>query len=80
MSRFTHFFRKFFVTEKQTPQTFSLLECMVSAWFVSASKFWQIKYQDLPCGGEPICNESSGKLRRCTLEALGSEEAPVVFV
>jgi len=29
MSRFTHFFRRFFVTEKQTPQTFSLLECMV---------------------------------------------------
>ena len=28
MSRFTHFFRRFFVTEKQTPQTFSLLECM----------------------------------------------------
>ena len=31
MSRFTHFFRIFFVTEKQTPQTFSLLECM-SLW------------------------------------------------
>ena len=29
MSRFTHFFRNFFGTEKQTPQTFSLLECMV---------------------------------------------------
>ena len=29
LSRFTHFFRRFFVTEKQTPQTFSLLECMV---------------------------------------------------
>ena len=28
MSRFTHFFRRFFVTEKQTPQTFTLLECM----------------------------------------------------
>ena len=28
MSRFTHFFRRFFVTEKQTPQTVSLLECM----------------------------------------------------
>ena len=30
MLRFTHFFRNFFVTEKQTPQTFSLLECMSS--------------------------------------------------
>ena len=29
LSRFTHFFRNFLVTEKQTPQTFSLLECMV---------------------------------------------------
>ena len=28
MSRFTHFFRNFFATEKQPPQTFSLLECM----------------------------------------------------
>ena len=28
MSRFTHFFRRFFVTEKQTPQTFPLLESM----------------------------------------------------
>ena len=28
MPGFTHFFRRFFVTEKQTPQTFSLLECM----------------------------------------------------
>ena len=27
MLRFTHIFRRFFVTEKQTPQTFSLLEC-----------------------------------------------------
>ena len=25
---FTHFFRKFFLTEKAIPQTFSLLECM----------------------------------------------------
>ena len=30
MSRFTHSFRKCFVTEKQTPQLFSLLECMSS--------------------------------------------------
>ena len=30
MSKFTHFFRRFFVTEKQTPQTVSLLECMLS--------------------------------------------------
>ena len=29
MSRFTQFFCKIFVTKKQTPQTFSLLECMV---------------------------------------------------
>ena len=29
MSRFTNFFRNFFVTEKQTPQKFSLLECMM---------------------------------------------------
>ena len=28
MSRFTHFFRNFFFTEKAVPQTFSLLECM----------------------------------------------------
>ena len=28
MSRFTHSFRKCFVTEKQTPQLFPLLECM----------------------------------------------------
>ena len=28
MSRFTYFFRRFFVTERQTPQTFALLECM----------------------------------------------------
>ena len=28
MSRFTHFFRRFFESEKQNPQTFSLLECM----------------------------------------------------
>ena len=27
-SRFTHFFRRFFETGKQNPQTFSLLECM----------------------------------------------------
>ena len=26
--RFTHFFRRFFETEKQNPQTFILLECM----------------------------------------------------
>ena len=31
MSRFTHSFRRFFVTEKQTPQFFSLLECMERA-------------------------------------------------
>ena len=29
MLRFTQFFRNFFVTEKQTPQKFSLLECMM---------------------------------------------------
>ena len=28
LSRFTHFFRRFFETEKQNPQTFLLLECM----------------------------------------------------
>ena len=27
-SRFTHFFRTFFETENQNPQTLSLLECM----------------------------------------------------
>ena len=31
MSRFTHFFCNFFVTEKQTPQTFTFLECMLSS-------------------------------------------------
>ena len=48
MSRFTHFFRKFFVTEKQTPQTFSLLERMaallvcliiIATWF----EMWRVK-------------------------------------
>ena len=29
MSRFTHFFCRFFATEKQTPQTFTILECML---------------------------------------------------
>ena len=28
MSRLTHFFRRFFVTEEQTLQAFALLECM----------------------------------------------------
>ena len=36
MLRFTHFFRNFFVTEKQTPQTFSLLECMMLTWRISS--------------------------------------------
>ena len=30
-SEFTHFFRRFLETEKQNPQTFSLLECMPCA-------------------------------------------------
>ena len=29
LSRFTHFFRRFFETENQSPQTFILLECML---------------------------------------------------
>ena len=32
MSRFTYFSADFFVTEKQTPQTFPLLECMHCNW------------------------------------------------
>ena len=28
LSQFTHFFCRFFKTEKQNPQTYSLLECM----------------------------------------------------
>ena len=31
MSRFTHFFRRFFGTEKRTPQNESLLKCMQSS-------------------------------------------------
>ena len=32
MSRLTHFFRRFFVTEKQPLQTFLLLECMMTPY------------------------------------------------
>ena len=40
MSRFTHFFRRFFVTEKQTPQTFPLLECMPGPFGGSGGPMW----------------------------------------
>ena len=34
LSQFTHFFRRFFETEKHNPQTLSLLECMCScSWW-----------------------------------------------
>ena len=49
MSRCIIFFRKFYVTEKQTPQTFLLLECMISHCNVEEDLLKKIQNKEVKC-------------------------------
>ena len=54
LSRFTHFFRRFFETEKHNPQTLSLLECMRGG-----------AVKRSPCTHEMVENHTWVRSKRC---------------